>query len=151
MIYFGWSWNLNQSFNKKVFVCKNLKNWHFHVWVEIFLHYQNKFWEQTIDLGTSTKCYKVKCFAKLENRHVAEGTLYRFHSIHRTISFDLPSVLIRFVFATSLIKTSFEAKVIKANWKLKTMLFSGSFGFMSKQCHPTTIAQLFTKNSLVQI
>ena len=61
-----------------------------------------------------------------------------------TILFDLSSV-ITFVFGNSFIKTSFEAKVIKSNWKLKTMLFSGSFGFKFKQCHPTTIAQLFTK------
>ena len=31
-----------------------------------FLHCQKNFWEQTIDLGNSTKC-KVTCFPKLEN------------------------------------------------------------------------------------
>ena len=81
----------------------------------IFLHCQKNFWEQVIDLGNSTKCYKVTCFPKLENGHVAEGTLYRFHLIHMTILFDLSSVLITFVFGNSLIKTSFEAKVIKSN------------------------------------
>ena len=62
-----------------------------------------------------------------------------------TILFDLSSVLITFVFGSSLIKTSFEAEVIKSNWKWKTVFFSGSFGFMFKQCHLTTISQLFTK------
>ena len=28
---------------------------------------------------------------------------------------------------------------------MKNNIFSGSFGFMFKQCHPTTISQLFTK------
>ena len=86
-----------------------------------FLHCQKNFLEQTIDLGNSTKCYKVTCFPKIENWHVAEGTMYRFHSIHMTILFDLSSVLITFVFASSLIKTYFEDKVIKSDWKLKTM------------------------------
>ena len=40
-----------------------------------------------------------------------------------TILFDLSSVLITFVFGNSLVKKSFEAKVIKSNWKLKTMPF----------------------------
>ena len=71
--------------------------------------------------------------------------------IVQTILLDLSSVLITFVFGNSLIKTSFDAKVIKSNWKLKAMLFSGSFGFMFKQCHPTITAQLLQKNSLVQI
>ena len=87
-----------------------------------FFYIARIFWEQTIDLGNSTKCYKVTCFPKLENWHVAEGTLYRFHSVHMTILFDLSSFLIRFVFGNSLIETSFEAKVIKWNWKLKTLL-----------------------------
>ena len=85
--------------------------------------------EQTIDLGNSTKCYKVTCFPKIENWHVAEGTMYRFHSIHMTILFYLPTVLITFVFANSLIKTYFEDKVIKSDWKLKTMLFLRIFWF----------------------
>ena len=55
---------------------------------------------------------KVKCFAKLEYWHVAEETLYRFHTIQMTILLDLSNVLITFVFGNSLIKTSFEAKVI---------------------------------------
>ena len=70
-------------------------------------------------MGNSTKCYK--SFAKLKKGHAVEGTLYRFHSIHMTILFDLPSVLVTFVFGNTLIKTSFEAKVMKSNWKLKTM------------------------------
>ena len=41
---------------------------------------------------------KVKCFAKVENWHIAEGTLYRFHSIHMTILFDLSIVLIIYVY-----------------------------------------------------
>ena len=36
---------------------------------------------------------------------------------------DLSGVLITFVFVNSLIRTSFEAKVIEWNWVLKTMLF----------------------------
>ena len=63
-----------------------------------------------------------------------------------TILFDFSSVLITFVFGNSLIKTYFEAKVIKSNWKLKTrFFFSGCLGFMFKQCHPTTIAELSQK------
>ena len=58
---------------------------------------------------------KVTCFAKLKKGHAVEGTLYRFHSIHMTILFDLPSVLVTFVFGNTLIKTSFEAKVMKSN------------------------------------
>ena len=54
---------------------------------------------------------KVKYFAKLENWHVADETLYRFHTILMTILLNLPSVLITFVFGNSFIKTSFEAKV----------------------------------------
>ena len=65
-----------------------------------------------------------------------------------TILFDLSSVLITFVFGNSLIKTSFEAKVIKSNWKLKTMLFSGSFGFMFKKCHSTTFYKKLTGTDL---
>ena len=68
---------------------------------------------------------KVKCFAKAENWHVAEGTLHRFHIIQMTILFDLSSVWITYVFANSLIQTPFEAKDIRSNWKLKTMLFFG--------------------------
>ena len=40
-----------------------------------------------------------------------------------TILFDLSCVLITFVFGNSLVKKPFEAKVIKSNWKLKTMPF----------------------------
>ena len=57
---------------------------------------------------------KVKCFAKLENWHVTEETLCRFHTVHMTVLLDLSSVLITFVFGNSLIKTSFEAKVIRS-------------------------------------
>ena len=57
---------------------------------------------------------KVKCFAKLENWNVAKETSYRFHTIHMNILPDLSSVLILFVFGISLIKTSFEAKVIRS-------------------------------------
>ena len=57
---------------------------------------------------------KVKCFAKLENWNVAKETSYRFHTIHMTILLDLSSVLIIFVVGNSLIKTSFEAKVIRS-------------------------------------
>ena len=53
-------------------------------------------------------------FARLENWHVAEETLCRFHTIHMTILRDLWNVLITFVFGDSLIKTSFEAKVIRS-------------------------------------
>ena len=53
-------------------------------------------------------------FAKLENWHVAEEPFCRFHTIHITILLDLSSVLITFVFGNSLIKTSFEAKVIRS-------------------------------------
>ena len=67
---------------------------------------------------------KVKCFPKVENWHIAEVTLYRFHTIHMTILFDLRSVLITYIFGNSLMKTSFEAKDISSNWKLKTILFS---------------------------
>ena len=109
----------------------------FEYW--IFLHYQKNFWEQP------TKCYKVTCFPKLENWHVLVATLYRFHSIHMTILFDLSSVLTTFVFGNNLIKRSFEAKVNKSNWKLKTMLFSGSFGSMFKQCQSTIIAVFYKK------
>ena len=108
---------------KCLYILKNLEIWDFHVWFWIFLYCQKNFWEQAIDLGNSTKCYKVACFPKLENWHVAEGTLYRFHSIHMIVLFDLPSVLILFAFGNSLMKTYFEAKAIKSNWKLKTMLF----------------------------
>ena len=65
----------------------------------------------------------VKFFAKLENWHVVKGTLYRFHATHSNVLFDLSSDLITYVFGNSLVKTSFEASVIKSNWKLKTMLF----------------------------
>ena len=66
---------------------------------------------------------KVKCLAKAENWHVAEGTLHRFHIIHMTILFDLSSVWITYALANSLIQTPFEAKDIRSNWKLKIMLF----------------------------
>ena len=59
-----------------------------------FFYIARIFWEQTIDLGNSTKCYKVTCFPKLENWPVAEEILNRFHSIRMTILFDLSSVLI---------------------------------------------------------
>ena len=85
---------------------------------------------------------KVKCFAKLENWNVAKETSYRFHTIHMTILLDLSSVLIIFVFGNNLIKTSFEAKVIRS---LENCFFSVSFGFMFKQCHPTTAAHNFYK------
>ena len=97
---------------------------------------------------------KVICFTKIENWHVAEGTLYRFHSINMTISFDFSSVLIKFGFGNSLIKTYFEAKVIKSNWKLKTMLFFRIFWLYVQTMssyHNVFLAQFFTKNSLVQI
>ena len=94
---------------------------------------------------------KVKRFAKVENWHDVAGTLYIFHAIHMTILFGLSSVLITCIFGNNLIKTSFEAKDIRSNWTLQTVLFFWTFGFMFKQCHPTTIAQLFTKNSLVEI
>ena len=58
---------------------------------------------------------KVKCFAKLENWHVEEETLYRFHKTHPTILFDLSSVLMTYVFGNSLTKTYFEASVIRSN------------------------------------
>ena len=96
--------------------------WHFHVWVLICLHCEKNFWEQKIDLGNSTKCYKVTCFPKLENGHVAEGTLYRFHLIHMTILFDLSSVLITFVFGNSLIKT-FWSQSYKVKLKIKNNAF----------------------------
>ena len=108
---------------KKCLYAKILKTGIFMLEYRFFLHCQKNFLEQTIDLGNSTKCYKVTCFPKLENWHVAEGTLYRFHSIHMIVLFDLPSVLILFAFGNSLMKTYFEAKAIKSNWKLKTMLF----------------------------
>ena len=38
-------------------------------------------------------------------------------------SHDLPSVLITYIFGNNLIKTSFEAKGIRSNWKLKTAFF----------------------------
>ena len=117
------------------------------------LHFQKNFLEQAIDLSKSTKCYKVICFTKIENWHVAEGTLYRFHSINMTISFDFSSVLIKFGFGNSLIKTYFEAKVIKSNWKLKTMLFFRIFWLYVQTMssyHNVFLAQFFTKNSLVQ-
>ena len=38
-----------------------------------------------------------------------------------TWPFDLSSVLITYVFGNSLIKISFEAKVISSKWKLKAM------------------------------
>ena len=66
-------------------------------------------------------------FAKLRKWHIAEGTLYCFHTIHMNVLFDLSSALIKYAFGNSLIKTSFEAKVIRSNWHLKTMFFSGSF------------------------
>ena len=55
---------------------------------------------------------------------------------------DMSSVLIIFVFGNNLIKTSFEAKVIRS---LENCFFSVSFGFMFKQCHPTTAAHNFYK------
>ena len=151
MIYFNWSWNLNQSLNKKVFICKNLKNWHFHVWVYIFVHCQKNIWEEKIDLCNSTKCYKVTCFPKLENWHVAEGTLYRFHSIHMTNLFDLSSVLITFVFGNSLIKTSFEAQVIKSNWKWKTIFFEDLLALCSNNVILPQYHSFLQKHLLVQI
>ena len=69
---------------------------------------------------------KVKCFAKLENWNVAKETSYRFHTIHMTILLDLSSVLIIFVFGNSLIKTSFEAKVIRS---LENRFFFSIFWF----------------------
>ena len=62
---------------------------------------------------------KVKCFAKLENWIIAKVTSYRFHTIHMTILLDLLTVLIIFIFGNSLIKKSFEGKVIRSleNWK----------------------------------
>ena len=87
---------------------------------------------------------QVKCFAKVQNWHVVEG-LYRFHTIHMTILFDMSIVLITYIFGSSLIKTFFEAKDIRSNWKIKTMLFFWTLGFLFKQCHPTTIVQLFYK------
>ena len=44
---------------------------------------------------------KVKCFAKVENWHVVEGALHRFHTIHITILFDLSSVLITYILGNS--------------------------------------------------
>ena len=64
--------------------------------------------------GIQKNFIKVKCFAKLENSHVAEETLYRFDTIHKTILLDLSSILITLVFDNSLIKTSFEGKVIRS-------------------------------------
>ena len=69
---------------------------------------------------------KVKCFAKLENWNVAKETSYRFHTIHMTILLDLSSVLIIFVFGNNLIKTSFEAKVIRS---LENCFFFSIFWF----------------------
>ena len=117
MICFSWSWNLNQRFHKKVLICTNLKN----VWVQIFLHYQKNFWEQTIDLGDSTKCYN-----NFEN-FCCKKDIVQISHIYRTILFDLPSVSIIFVLGNSLTKTSFEAKVIRPNWKLKKMLLFSTF------------------------
>ena len=54
---------------------------------------------------------------------VAERTLYRFYTIYMTILFDLSSVSIIFVLGNSLIKTPFDAKVIRSNWKLKKNAF----------------------------
>ena len=68
-----------------------------------------------------------------------------------TILLDLSSVIIILAIGNSLIKTSFEAKVIRSLENLKQCLFSGSFGFMFKQFNSTTTAHNFTKNSLLQI
>ena len=106
MIYLDWTWKLELA--AKIF--GNRKS----IWVIYTSKKQN--------------VTNVKCFVKVENWHVAEGTLYRFHSIHMTILFALSSVLITYIFGNSLIKTSFEAKDIRSNWTLKTMLFFLDFG-----------------------
>ena len=49
-----------------------------------------------------------------QNLNVANETSYTFHTIHMTVLLDFPSVLIIFVFRNSLIKTYFEAKVIRS-------------------------------------
>ena len=95
---------------------------------------------------------KVTCFAELENWYFMEGTLCRFHTTHPLILFDLWSVLITYIFGNNLIKASFQASVISSNWKWKTMLFfSGSFGFMFKQCHSTLISQLSLKTDWYRV
>ena len=66
---------------------------------------------------------EVNSFAKLENWHVVEGTLYIFHITHLTILFDLSSVLITYIFGNILTKTYFEANVIRVNSTLKNALF----------------------------
>ena len=80
--------------------------------------------------GNRQNVMKVVSSAKVENWHVAEGTLYRFAVIQMAISFDLSSVLISYVLGDTLIKTSSEAKVIRSKWKLKTMFFSRIFWFV---------------------
>ena len=74
--------------------------------------------------GNRQNVMKVVSSAKVENWHVAEGTLYRFAVIQMAISFDLSSVLISYVLGDTLIK------VIRSKWKLKTMFFSRIFWFV---------------------
>ena len=106
-------------FTKKVFMCKILKT--LICEYRFFYIARRIFGNRGLIWVIQQNVMKVICFAKLKKGHAVEGTLYRFHSIHMTILFDLPSVLVTFVFGNTLIKTSFEAKVMKSNWKLKTM------------------------------
>ena len=125
MSYLDWTWNLNHSLYAKI-----LKTGYFMFEYRFFCITGRIFGNrQLIWVIQTSKKQHVKdiSFAKLGKWQVAEGTLYCFHAIHMTILFDLPSALIKYVFGNSLIKTSFEAKVIRSNWKLKTMFFSGSF------------------------
>ena len=134
-------------FTKKCLYAKILKTGIFIFDYRFVLHCQENFWEQTIHL--EFKHLRNKMLWKLNVLPKFKIDMWRGHcadfAIHMTILFDLSSVLITYIFGNSLIKTSFEAEDISSNWKLKTMLFLWTFGFMFKHCHPTTTAQLFTK------
>ena len=98
----------------------------------IFLHCQKNFWEQMIDLGNSTKCYKVTFFSKLENWHAVGGHCTDFTKF--SWIFDLSSVLITFVFGNLLSQ-------------IEKCIFSGSFGFI----HKDIFACLFSIHNTISL
>ena len=101
-------------FTKKCFYAKTLKTHIFMFEYNFFYIAWRMFGNRRLIWVIQQNFIKVKCFAKLENWNVAKDTSYRFHTIHMTILLDLSGVLILFVFGNSLIKTSFEAKVIRS-------------------------------------
>ena len=85
-----------------------------------------------IDLGNSTKCYKVTFFSKLENWHAVGGHCTDFTKF--SWIFDLSSVLITFVFGNLLSQ-------------IEKCIFSGSFGFI----HKDIFACLFSIHNTISL